>query len=102
MPNSEKVSGTAKNSTRTAPITPYSDLKSEEQQSQFTVLVFGGVIVSGNGFGHCVTYKVQAKDEEQAIARAMRIYARRPNALKIQEARIINQKLFGNDSCNDR
>lgn len=34
MANNEKVSGTGNNSTRTAPIAPYSTLKSEERQSQ--------------------------------------------------------------------
>ena len=44
MPNSEKVSGAVKNSTRTAPITPYSRLKSEEReksQGLFKVKFYG-------------------------------------------------------------
>lgn len=44
MANSEKVSGAVKNSTRTAPITPYSRLKSEEReksQGLFKVKFYG-------------------------------------------------------------
>ncbi len=87
MQNSEKVSGTANNSTRTAPIAPYSVLKSEEKP--YNVTVFGYVFSGGQGFGHCIRYNVTARSGASAITKATKLYERRPNALDVYEARIM-------------
>lgn len=86
MANSEKVSGAVKHSTRTASIERYSTLKSQEKT--YRVVVFGGILVHGQGFGHCISYILSAKTERQAISMAMRKYSRRPNALPIHETRV--------------
>ena len=87
MQNSEKVSGTANNSTRTAPIAPYSVLKSGE--NEFKVAIFAGVFAGNQGFGHCTSYVLKAATPSAAIRTATRMYERRANALPVTEARII-------------
>lgn len=87
MPNSEKVSGAAKNSTRTASIERYSTLKSQEKD--YKVVVFSGVLVQGQGFGHSISYVISARNEAQAINQAIRKYRKRPNALEILEVRVV-------------
>ena len=87
MANNEKVSGTANNSTRTAPIAPYFTLKSGE--NEFKVAIFAGVFAGNQGFGHCTSYVLKAATPSAAIRTATRMYERRANALPVTEARII-------------
>lgn len=88
MPRNEKVSGAVKDSTRTASTEQqsYSQLKRDEKT--YRVVVFGGILVHGQGFGHSISYFVSAINESQAVSMALRKYSRRKYSLPIQEARV--------------
>lgn len=88
MANSEKVSGAVKNSTRTASTEQQSYSQLKRTEKTYRIVIFGGVFVGEQGFGHSISYVLAAQNESQAIRMAMRKYSRRSNSLPIYEARV--------------